>query len=138
MKSLNSILLYILIIVLASCKPKTDCNKLIYGIQACIDSGSFSKAEMLADSLRKNCAENEFALRKADSLLQIADRIRIDFSLDESQIMSKLESRFEGVSANARNEWEKKGWLEYRMIDNEKKYFNRAASNLSFPIRSWR
>jgi transglutaminase-like putative cysteine protease len=130
MKSLNSILLYILILVLASCKPKTDYNKLIFGIQACIDSGSFSKAEMLADSLRKNCAENGFALRKADSLLEIGDRIRIDFSLDESQIMSKLESRIAGASVNTREEWERKGWLEYRMIDNEKKYFNRAASNL--------
>jgi hypothetical protein len=130
MKSLNSIVLYILIFALASCKPKTDCNKLIFGIQACIDSGNLKKAEMLADSLRKNCGDNVFIVRKADSLIQIADRIRIDFSVDESKIMSKLESTIPGVTANNKEEWERKGWLEYRMLDNEKRYFNRAASNL--------
>jgi len=130
MKYLNRFLLYILIFALASCKPKTDCDKLIYGIQACIDSGNFTKAEILADSLRENCSENIIIVRKADSLLQIADRIRIDFSASESTIITNLQTRFTGVSEKDKEEWEKKGWLEYRIIDNRKMYFNRAASNL--------
>jgi hypothetical protein len=33
-------------------------------------------------------------------------------------------------SAEEMKKWEENGWLEYRIIDGQKKYFNRAASNL--------
>ena len=67
---------------------------------------------------------------KADSLVQIAERIAIDFSVSEDQVETKLEKLIGPFSKEDIAEWGKKGWLEYRLIDGKKMYFRRAASNL--------
>jgi hypothetical protein len=68
--------------------------------------------------------------QKADSLAQIAERIGFDFSVTEEQVIAQIEKRTGSYSKEDRAEWEKKGWLEMRLINGKKMYFKRAASNL--------
>jgi transglutaminase-like putative cysteine protease len=70
------------------------------------------------------------AVQKADSLSQIAERTAMEFSVTESQVDSLLQKRLGNFTVNEKENWEKTGWLEWRMINGEKKYFNRADSNL--------
>jgi hypothetical protein len=58
------------------------------------------------------------------------ERISLDFSLTQDEITARLEKLAVKVSEEDIKRWEEKKWLEYMMIDGEKKYFNRAASNL--------
>jgi hypothetical protein len=67
---------------------------------------------------------------KADSLSQIAERIGLDFSVNEEQVITQIKKRLGSFSQEDKAAWEKKGWLEWRLINGEKMYFNRAASNL--------
>ena len=117
-------------LLLICCNPKTDCNKLLSEFESDINAGNFLKAVQLADSAKKCCAGEVYLLQKIDSLAQIADRINLDFSLSKDQILRRLEEYSVAVSDSSLAEWDKKNWLEWRMINGERKYFNRAASNL--------
>jgi hypothetical protein len=68
---------------------------------------------------------------KADSIAEITNRIAIDFPLTEEMVTTQLQKRMGNqFSKEEMKKWEDKGWLEYRMINGEKRYFSRAASNL--------
>ncbi len=67
----------------------------------------------------------------ADSLKDIAERIMVDFSVTEEEVMKQLDKRFSGFTDAQKSYYEQKGWLEYRILNGEKRYFNRAVSNLS-------
>jgi len=121
---------FVLFLCLVSCTTKPDCNKLLSEIINNLDAGNISNVIKLSDSVRIVCSENQLLVRKTDSLSQIAERIGIDYSLGEEEVRSRLEKRVEAISPADIEYWERKGWLEYRIIDNEKRYFNRAASNL--------
>lgn len=73
---------------------------------------------------------NSLLSNKSDSLKQISERISLDFSVNEDQVKSQIEKRFGPFSPADKEDWEKKGWLEFRIINGNKMYFNRAASNL--------
>ena len=119
-----------LLFILLSCSSTPDCNLMIRDIQGDLESGNLRGAIHLADSLKKCCADNNQVLRKADSLAQIAERIGLDFSVSEEQVITQIEKRSGTFSREDMAAWEKKGWLEWRLINGEKMYFNRAASNL--------
>ena len=96
-------------------------------LQENLDFGNISTVVQTVDSLKKVSGENKEILHIADSLSQIAERINLDFSVTENQVNAQIEKLIGPVSVNERSEWEKNGWLEWRMIDGKKKYFNRAA-----------
>lgn len=125
--------LFLLIIVAgaaAGCRHENNCSRYIEGIDASFRDGNFTEMVMLADSLKINCENESRSIRRADSLIDISNRIRLDFSYDRNQITERIERLTGDVSEEYINEWENKKWLEYRLIDGEKRYFNRAASNL--------
>ena len=123
-------ILIALLIILPHCRPKTDCQKLYNDFESEFASGNFTKANKLADSLNKFCTDDIYLLRKTDSLVQIAERISLDFSLTEEQFSGRVESFAGKVTDSMMNVWNKNKWLEWRIINGEKKFFNRAASNL--------
>jgi hypothetical protein len=130
MKIVNYFLLLVLVAVLTNCSPKTDCDKILSAIETGFDQGNFTEAAILTDSL-KSCCGNELAsIRKADSLVEISERIKLDFNNTRGQIIERIEKLAGPVSDDEITGWERKQWLEYRIIDGEKRYFNRAASNL--------
>jgi hypothetical protein len=127
------ILLPIILLFSISCgsSQKTDCNKLLSIISADMANGNLNEAIQFADSLKKQCPSETTVVYKADSLADIAQRIRLDFSLTEEQIISELTKNLKSYSPEEKESWEKLGWLEYKIINGEKRYFNRAASNLN-------
>ncbi|MCX6254700.1 MAG: transglutaminase-like domain-containing protein [Bacteroidia bacterium] len=124
------ILFLILLFILLSCKPKQDCNQILLSIQGNFESGNLRTVIHLADSLKIFCADNKKLIRNADSMAQIAGRIGLDFSVTGEQVITQIENRIGPFSQKDKALWEKKGWLEWRMINGKKMYFNRAASNL--------
>lgn len=122
--------LSLLIILLFGCRTASDSYQLLEDLQENLDFGNISTVILTVDSLKKVSSENNDVLHIADSLSQIAERINLDFSVNEDQVKERIEKTLGPVSVNDILNWEKKGWLEWRMIDGKKKYFNRAASNL--------
>jgi hypothetical protein len=121
---------YLLIIFLFGCRTASDSNQILEDLQENLDFGNISTVIQTVDSLKKVKGENNQILHIADSLSQMAERVNLDFSVTENQVNSQIEKLLGSVSSTERSDWEKKGWLEWRMIDGKKKYFNRAASNL--------
>jgi hypothetical protein len=119
-----------ILIFFSSCRQIPDCNNLLNTIEGEISSGNISSAICHADSLKKITGKNFEVFMKADSLLQIAERIGLDFSVTEEQIKGQIKKMSGTFSPEDKFEWEEKGWLEYRIINGEKMYFKRAASNL--------
>jgi hypothetical protein len=121
----------LVILVLAGCKKSTSDFRTLAGeVSSNLQSGELKKASLLADSLLK-ISINDQQRWKADSLAQIASRIPLDFPLTEEQVTGQLQKRLgDKFSKEEMKGWEDKGWLEYRMINGEKRYFSRAASNL--------
>jgi hypothetical protein len=130
MKITQSLIICALIVLASGCKPGTDSTKLYAEIERKFDSGYFTEAGRIADSIKEFCADNKKLILKIDSLVQISERIRLDFSLTEKEFIARINSYAGPVSDTILSEWNKKNWLEWRIIDGEKKYFNRAASNL--------
>jgi len=119
-----------LLVILQDCRPKPDCRKLYNYFESEFANGNFMIANKTADSLKKWCTGDSDLIRKTDSLVQVAERISLDFSLTGEQFLKKVEEFNERVTDSMLNIWNKNNWIEWRIIDGEKRYFNRAASNL--------
>lgn len=120
----------LLFIVLLGCRTSTDFSQVLEDMQENLDFGNISTVIQTADSLKKVNGINKEILHVADSLKQIAERISLEFSVSENQEIADIKKMNSSASPEEIAFWEKKGWLEWRMIDGKKKYFNRAASNL--------
>ncbi|MCU0456430.1 MAG: hypothetical protein MUE74_09025, partial [Bacteroidales bacterium] len=121
---------FIVILVTTGCMRQTDCSTLLNALEKEFAEGNFSRASILADSLRKTCRGSGELISKADSLVEISDRLRIDFSDDENEFRSRLERYYGRINDSMLAAWDQKKWIEWKMIDGEKRYFSRAASNL--------
>ena len=119
-----------LLIILSGCKTPSDFNQVLEDIQENLEFGNISTVEQIVDSLRIAKGVDKGIIHVADSLGQIAQRIALDFPLTENQVNTLVEKLNGPFSPDDLSAWERNGWLEWRMIDGEKRYFNRAASNL--------
>ena len=66
-----------------------------------------------------------------DTLALIEERTALDFPYTEKQIDRQLKKRIGRLSAEEKTEMERRNWLEYRIINGEKRYFSRLTRNLS-------
>jgi hypothetical protein len=130
MKNIRYLLISVLCFFLFSCKPKPDFNPVLNKISNEIEQGNLKSALLLTDSIKPICKNDKKAFRKADSLSQIAERIALDFSVTEEQIDDAIENRIGIFSPLEKAIWENRGWLEFRILNDERMYFNRAAQNL--------
>lgn len=119
----------LMITMIISCTNKQEYQSLYDKIQKEFYSGNLKRSKVLIDSLKETYPEQHRLIHTADSLSQIAERIYIDFSLTEDQVRSWLDKNVE-YNKEDMKQWERNNWLEYRMIDGEKRYFYRAVSNL--------
>ncbi len=129
MKAFPSLLL-LLLLLLSNCQPQTDSKKLFDEIEFQYNSGNFNALSNLVDSLKEYCPEEHHLIRKADSLVEISERVCIDFSLTLEEVRARLNDYNIEVNDSNFAGWEEKNWLEYRIINGEKRYFGRTASNL--------
>jgi hypothetical protein len=130
MQNYYYIILFTIVLMLSECRSKTDCLEIFKEIENSFNSGNFTETEKLTDSLKKWCGDLSASILKADSLIQISNRIRLDFPYGREEIIDRIEKLSGPVSDEEINTCENKRWLEYRVIDGRKMYFNRAASNL--------
>ena len=117
-------------VILFGCRTQSDFNQVLEDMQENLDFGNISAVIQVADSLKNLSTGNKEVLHIADSLKQIAERIALDFSVTEKQADIQIEKLLGKVTTGEKTAWEEKGWLEWRMIDGEKKYFKRAVPNL--------
>jgi len=96
-----------------------------------INSGEFSKAQQL---MREELAAN-LNLSPSDRLeiifeIERLERIKKDFTKSREEVFNYIKKYIPDVTDKDLEKWEKEKSLEYMVIDGQKKYFNRAASNL--------
>ena len=128
----NSIILGCLTIITIffSCNSGNDPRKIVYEFENELLTGNFNKVIRLADSLQQAFPNNTLLVHKLDSLKEMTRRISLDFSLTEDEIAVRLHKVMGDFTPEDKLNWEKDNLLEYRVINGEKRYFNRAASNL--------
>jgi hypothetical protein len=123
-------------LVLISCNSNSDEKSTLANLRKNLISGNLEKITRIADSINTSPQADLLLRFVADSANQIAERISLDFSVNEEKVMSQIEKRIGSFTSSEKEEWERKGWLEFRNINGKKMYFNRAASNLML-IRSF-
>ena len=125
----KSILLFA-VLILVSCAPKDkNIQLMINRLGDLYEKGNFDEVRRLTDSINFH-SDNNALVSFSDSLGDIAKRIIIDFPYSERQIIDQISIRLPGTSTDDISRWEQNGWLEWRYINGEKRYFTRAASNL--------
>ncbi len=95
-----------------------------------LEVGDFAKLTQWTASVKKNNTLHGEVWLRADSLEQIAHRVKLDFMLDEVAVDSLLLKEFGEVNPIQKKKWEDAGLLEHKYIDGKKRYFKRAFSNL--------
>lgn len=95
-----------------------------------IAAGNFSAASQIINELLLN--DNLSEEEKYDLNFQIEkmNRIRKDFRKTREDILRYIRKYYPDAGDEDLARWEKKGSLEYKIIDGDKKYFNRAHTNL--------
>lgn len=118
-----------ILIITIGCKNHNPADNALAGFEKAYFMGDFEKAGLISDSLRRVITDEKL-LWRIDSLLEMARRFKIDFSLDRQEIRKRLSDLGIEPDESTWAKYEERNWLEWMMIDGEKRYFNRAAGNL--------
>jgi len=93
-------------------------------------TGNFARASHLIDLY---AAQNDLTAETIYDLSvrnDIMHRIRLDFAKDRAAVVAYIRQYYPDVSDEMLTKWENEGTLEYKIIDGQKWYYNRAAPNL--------
>ena len=99
-------------------------------IESTIAAGNFAEAEKL---IKMKIATEDLTPTQIWDLnfkIEVMDRIRKDFSRDDSTIFAQLQKYYPQVTREDMAKWEEARILEGMMIDGEKRYFRNAARNV--------
>ncbi|MEN8137116.1 MAG: transglutaminase-like domain-containing protein [Bacteroidota bacterium] len=94
------------------------------------EKGNFKIAKKMIDEYSFNPDIDSTLFKEYIYLSEIMSRVKIDFSKDKKDVIKHISQYYNIVSDSMINDWEERGKLEYKIIDGDKKYFNRAATNL--------
>ena len=99
-------------------------------VAAQVDSGRFADAErQISLALGKpNLPESERQALEFER--ERMRRIRLDFTLSESDVLQRLRQQIPDLKAEEFQAWDAQGLIEGFQIDGEKSYFKRSVSNL--------
>ncbi|MEI6677140.1 MAG: transglutaminase-like domain-containing protein [Mariniphaga sp.] len=132
--NLNCFLLTVFIAISACSQQRKD--RAIDDIEHAFQQGRLTLATHWADSLLKSRNPDSLTVIRLNSIIDHAHRIKVDFSLLEKDINHSLKKESLANTKDERIRWEQQNWLEYRMIDGEKRYFKRAVPNLKLILRN--
>ncbi len=124
------IFIFVLAALVSGCTSRPGAESALQKMGDEMAKGNFSRVFLMADSLNAVFPDDQVLAGQLDSIRDYARRVGLDFSLSESEIEEKLEQVFPSFTAEEKQKWEDLNWLEFRMIDGEKRYFKRAAGNL--------
>jgi len=108
----------------------TPSDEALAQVIADVDAGRFAEAEAriaaaLAAPSRDDATHD--ALRFERERMR---RMRLDFSLDRAQALARLRTQVPHASEAEFDAWDAAGLIEHLDIDGQRRYFNRAVSNL--------
>lgn len=95
-----------------------------------IMKGNFTRAAKMIDSIIINNQLTPTDRYDLNFEKDRMDRIRLDFNKTRDDILPYIKKFYPEVNDQLLAEWEKDNSLEHMIIDGEKKYFSRSASNL--------
>ncbi|WP_305806250.1 transglutaminase domain-containing protein [Stenotrophomonas sp. YIM B06876] len=95
-----------------------------------IDRGDFAGAQArITDALQRAGldaqARSDYAFQQ-----ERMRRMRLDFSLDEAQAKARVRRWIPDLRDDEFQAWDEAGWIEHLDIDGQRRWFNRAPSNL--------
>jgi transglutaminase-like putative cysteine protease len=99
-------------------------------IDAAEAAGQFTQAAKAIDHF---IAENDLSpaeIYQLHTRKDVMNRIRIDFNKDKAAVVEYIRRYFPAVNDTMLARWEASRALESKVIDGEKRYFDRAAANL--------
>ncbi len=99
-------------------------------IEKVMAAGNFTEAEKL---IKMKIATEELTPAQVWDLnfkIEVMDRIRQDFSRDDSTVFAQLQKYYPEVTREQMAKWEEKLILESMTIDGEKRYFRNSARNV--------
>ncbi|MCX6149635.1 MAG: transglutaminase domain-containing protein [Ignavibacteriales bacterium] len=124
MKKYLLIIVYLLSGCLSAQTKFESINKEIF-------AGNFTNATKMIDSVIANTASLN-SLEKYDLEFEKdkMNRVRLDFNKTKDDVIPYIKKYYPEVNETMLEKWEKDKSLECKIIDGQKKYFARAASNL--------
>lgn len=126
---MKQIFTFILLLTVCSCsKPSAPVS--LDQIAAEEQAGNFTKASRLIDVYIAGNELSPEALYDLNWRKDKMHRMVIDFHKSKEDILEYIRKYYPEVTDEMLLQWEKEKSLEYKMIDGEKRYFDRAAPNL--------
>ena len=136
MRSFTTCLTLITFVTVMSCQQKIPDDHSLTDIETAFKNGKLTFVSQWANSLLNSGKTDSTIQVKLKSLMDMAARIKSDFTLSESETDARLNKAFGVFSHEEKAKWEKNNWLEYRVIDGQKYYFKRAVPNLKLILAS--
>ena len=138
MKAIQSGSLLIISICILGCNQQPNTLRSTADIEKAFQSGHFSQSVKWSDSLLRSGNPDSLTIVSLKSMKDMASRIKADFTMTTQETDTQLKKEVGEFTPSDRELWERNNWLEYRMIDGEKRYFKRAVSNLILILKSQR
>jgi transglutaminase-like putative cysteine protease len=115
----------------AQAKQRTrEAGEHLAAVVAMIDSGHFKQAQARIAQALAQPELSESQRRDLQIQNERMRRIRLDFTLDRAQAQAKLRAQIPDLREEEFDDWDRRGLLESMTIDGDKRYFQRAPSNL--------
>jgi transglutaminase-like putative cysteine protease len=95
-----------------------------------VDAGNFAGAEKAIHNALRSSSLSPDERRSLEFERERMRRILLDFSLTPSDAQARVRKQIPDLTDAEFARWDAAGLLEARVIDGQKKYFNRAPSNL--------
>ncbi len=115
--------------------PDKKNNNILINIEEQMAKGELKKALALCSSEIQYSLVRKKTLDRIDTYKQLIQRIYLDFSISEEALKALLRKNNIEHTDTSLQEWETNTWLEYKIIDGHKRYFNRAVSNLHLRLQ---
>jgi transglutaminase-like putative cysteine protease len=94
-----------------------------------IEKGNFSRAEKMIYQYMKLSELSDEQKYEWNYQMDLMERIKRDFSQTEEELTGYLKEYYPDLTDAMMREWEEKNYIEMRMIDGERMYFNSAGRN---------
>ncbi|MBN1852670.1 MAG: serine hydrolase, partial [Pirellulales bacterium] len=120
-----SVVLFALPILAAGPLDETD---LIHQVHEAVDAGRFQDAEAILQSQIETLDGPVVDPWRVE--LEIIRRIRLDFNLTGDELLTKLSKEIPDITEADIIRWRDQGYLQYRLIDGQIRYFESEPKNL--------
>lgn len=119
----------VLFVLLTGCNFRPGHKAYTYAEQL-LANGELTEAAEVATEILKSYNLSSFEKAKIDSILEMTYRIRQDYTLSDSDVLSKMGKYHPYMDNQDLARLEKSNALDYKIIDGEKKYFKNCVSNI--------